>query len=126
MVQKVLEVDERHDAIDKPAPIISFDRGRGLGLSVGWYVSNDSFKDVRQGNNSLSLAVLVNRLGPNLAAFFLWSRVHGIVTLLLACDFRGSLPLPVAEICPERLFELSREFLWEGFRPAASPGEGVE
>lgn len=55
---------------------------------------------------------------PDLAAFFLWSRVHGIVTLMMACDFRESLALPEAEITPQRLFDLSRSLLWEGFRPA--------
>jgi len=54
---------------------------------------------------------------PDLAAFFLWSRVHGIVTLMMACDFSESLPLPKEEITPLRLFELSRTLLWEGFKP---------
>jgi AcrR family transcriptional regulator len=61
---------------------------------------------------------------PELAAFFLWSRVHGIVTLMMACDFRESLPLPESEITPQRLFELSRAFLWEGFKPADDKGTG--
>ena len=50
-------------------------------------------------------------------AFLLWSRVHGIVTVLMACDFRESLSIPDADITPLRLFELSREFLWKGFEP---------
>jgi len=54
---------------------------------------------------------------PDLATFFLWSRVHGIVTLLMALDFGDSLPLAREEITPLRLFELSREFFWEGFKP---------
>ena len=54
---------------------------------------------------------------PDLAAFLLWSRVHGIVTVLMACDFRESLSVPEIDITPLRLFELSREFLWKGFEP---------
>lgn len=56
---------------------------------------------------------------PDLTAFFLWSRVHGIVTLMMACDFSDTLPLPKSEITPDRLFELSRSLLWEGFKPVA-------
>jgi len=54
---------------------------------------------------------------PELAAFFLWTRVHGIVTLMMACDFSDSLPLPRDEVTPHRLFDLSRTLLWEGFQP---------
>jgi AcrR family transcriptional regulator len=59
---------------------------------------------------------------PDLAAFFLWSRVHGIATLLMACDFGECLPLPREEQTSLRLFELSREFLWKGFQPVDSQG----
>ena len=58
---------------------------------------------------------------PDLATFFLWSRVHGIVSLLMALDFSEVLPLAMEEITPLRLFELSREFLWEGFKPHREP-----
>ena len=53
---------------------------------------------------------------PALISFYLWSRVHGIVMLLLACDLSevvdvagGSLPL--------NLFGLTRSFVVEGLRP---------
>jgi len=59
----------------------------------------------------------IRQTDPDLATFFLWSRVHGIVTLLMACDFSDCLPLKRTEITPQRLFELSRELLWEGFKP---------
>ena len=62
----------------------------------------------------------MRRCDPDLAAFFLWSRVHGIVTLLMACDFSETLPLPGDQVTPEHLFHLSRELLWEGFKPAES------
>jgi AcrR family transcriptional regulator len=54
---------------------------------------------------------------PDLAAFFLWSRVHGIATILMACDFGECLPLPREDQTPRKLFDLSREFLWHGFQP---------
>lgn len=71
----------------------------------------------------------IRRDDPDLAAFLLWSRVHGIVTLMMACDFSESLSLPPADVTPLRLFELSRTLLWEGFKPAVEkqsedPGEG--
>lgn len=59
----------------------------------------------------------IRQVDPDLATFFLWSRVHGIVTLLMACDFSECLPLKKEDITPQRLFELSRELLWEGFKP---------
>jgi AcrR family transcriptional regulator len=62
---------------------------------------------------------------PDLAAFLLWSRVHGIVTVLMACDFRESLPFPEADITPLRLFERSREFLWKGFEPRSDSDKAV-
>lgn len=61
----------------------------------------------------------IRRGDPELAAFFLWSRVHGIATLLMACSFGECLPLPQDEQTPLRLFELSRDFLWQGFQPDA-------
>jgi len=95
-------------------------RLRELPGEVGFDLLRSSITEAMQAGN-------IRTGDPSLAAFFLWSRVHGIVTLLMACDFHGSLPLADAEIHPERLFELSREFLWEGFKPATSAdatGEG--
>ncbi len=53
---------------------------------------------------------------PDLISFYLWSRVHGIVMLLLACDLsevvdveRGPSPL--------NLFELTRTFVVDGLKP---------
>jgi len=51
---------------------------------------------------------------PDLVAFFLWSRVHGVVTLLWACDFRGTLPGPAAQLTPLNLFDATREFIASG------------
>lgn len=59
----------------------------------------------------------IRRGDPDLATFFLWSRVHGIVTLLMACDFSECLPYTSEEITPENLFGQSRQLLWEGLKP---------
>ncbi len=86
------------------------------------------FRLLRQSMAEAMDAGRIRRGDPDLATFFLWSRVHGIVMLLMACDFGECLPLDRAEITPLKLFELSRVFLWEGFRPPAAgdapdPGE---
>ena len=39
----------------------------------------------------------------------------------LAVDFGEALPMPRKEITPQRLFELSRTLLWEGFKPSRGP-----
>jgi AcrR family transcriptional regulator len=75
------------------------------------------FRLLRQSIIESMEAGTIRQGDPDLASFFLWSRVHGIVTLLMACDFSEALPLPEEEITPLRLFELSRVFLWEGFKP---------
>jgi AcrR family transcriptional regulator len=84
------------------------------------------FRLLRQSLADAMEAGSIRKGDPDLAAFFLWSRVHGIITLLMACDFSESLPVPRNELTPARLFELSREFLWEGFKPteSASPSGG--
>lgn len=48
---------------------------------------------------------------PDLAAFFLWSRVHGIVMLLMACDFSDDLGHSASELTPSTLFEATRGFV---------------
>ena len=75
------------------------------------------FRILRQCVREAMEAGAIRKGDPKLAAFFLWSRVHGIVTLMMACDFSESLPLAKNEITPQRLFELSRTLLWEGFKP---------
>lgn len=47
---------------------------------------------------------------PDLAAFYLWSRVHGIVMLLAVCDFSDELKRSVPELTPSGVFEATREF----------------
>lgn len=59
----------------------------------------------------------IRRDDPDLVAFFLWSRVHGIVMLLMACDFGDLLPVPPADRNPLRLFDLTRSVLWHGLKP---------
>ena len=75
------------------------------------------FRILRQCVREAMEAGAIRKGDPELAAFFLWSRVHGIVTLMMACDFSESLALSKDEITPQRLFELSRTLLWEGFKP---------
>ncbi len=48
---------------------------------------------------------------PDLAAFYLWSRVHGIVTLLMSCDFSDELKHLRIDLTPSNLFEATREFV---------------
>ena len=56
----------------------------------------------------------------DLAAFFFWSRVHGIVMLLLACDFSGETLASKADFTPEVAFELTRALAFEGVAPAVA------
>jgi AcrR family transcriptional regulator len=56
----------------------------------------------------------IRNADPDLIAFFLWSRVHGIVTLLWVCDFQGVLPFTAEQLTASSLFEATREFIAEG------------
>ncbi len=78
------------------------------------------FKLLRQCVAEAMQAGAIRRGDPDMAAFFLWSRVHGIVLLWMACDFNGCLPLKDEEMTPAKLFELSRVFMWEGFKPSGA------
>ena len=53
----------------------------------------------------------VRESDPDLVAFFLWSRVHGIAMLLLACDFSDTLSAEIGDLTPENLFEATRDFV---------------
>ena len=74
----------------------------------------------------------IRRDDPDLTAFFLWSRVHGIVTLMMACDFRESLPLPKDEAAFVLSYAQQRGMIMthhagalEGFGRNAPPGTCV-
>ena len=58
----------------------------------------------------------VREADPDLVAFFFWSRVHGIVMLLLACDFSDTLPAGIGDLTPENLFAATRDFVVGGLR----------
>lgn len=58
----------------------------------------------------------VRESDPDLVAFFLWSRVHGIAMLLLACDFSDTLSPELGELTPENLFEATRDFVVSGLQ----------
>jgi AcrR family transcriptional regulator len=54
---------------------------------------------------------------PDLLTAYLWSRVHGIVMLLLACDFADELALASGRDGPLKLFRETSGFVLEGLRP---------
>lgn len=51
---------------------------------------------------------------PDLVSFYLWSRVHGIVMLLLACDLSEVMGTVEGEAGPLDLFGLTRSFVIDG------------
>lgn len=53
---------------------------------------------------------------PDLISLFLWSRVHGTIMLLLACDFEGEIDLP-GTLTPQALFRATRDLLIDGLAP---------
>jgi AcrR family transcriptional regulator len=53
---------------------------------------------------------------PDLVALFLWSRVLGILTLLMACDFRGETAFE-GELNARTLFDDTRDFVVDGLAP---------
>lgn len=63
---------------------------------------------------------------PDLVTFFLWSRVHGIIMLLAACDFSSVLMPDGLPITPQIAFELTRDFVAGGLGVAtvAAGGDG--
>ena len=55
---------------------------------------------------------------PDLVSLFLWSRVHGIVMLILACDFDGAIDVGGGcDLTPAELFRRTRGLLVEGLMP---------
>lgn len=53
-------------------------------------------------------------------ALLLWTRVHGIVTLFLACDFSEELPELSGANAAQRFFESTHEFILHGLASDAS------
>jgi hypothetical protein len=65
---------------------------------------------------------------PDLTAFFLWSRVHGIVMLLLACDFSEEVVAGTEPFTPEVAFAATRGLALRGVGPdtaSAPPAPGT-
>lgn len=58
----------------------------------------------------------VREADPDLVAFFLWSRVHGIAMLLLACDFSDTMPANIGELTAQNLFLATRDFVVSGLQ----------
>lgn len=67
----------------------------------------------------------LRRADPDLVALHLWSRVHGIVTLLLACDLSAEIDLgdPPHTLT---LLDRTRDFVLDGLRPPAKPAPKAE
>lgn len=55
---------------------------------------------------------------PDLVTFFLWSRVHGIIMLLAACDFSSVIMPDGLPITAQIAFDLTREFMTHGLSPS--------
>lgn len=53
---------------------------------------------------------------PDLVALFLWSRVLGILTLLMACDFEDEIAFE-GELDARGLFEATRDLVVDGLAP---------
>ena len=67
---------------------------------------------------------------PDLIALYVWSSVHGLATLSLACDFSsecscGDHDWAEDGMTGERLFELFGEFLAEGLKPRNGSGDST-
>ncbi|MDH3732197.1 MAG: TetR/AcrR family transcriptional regulator [Gemmatimonadota bacterium] len=53
---------------------------------------------------------------PDLVALFLWSRVLGVLTLLMTCDFEGEIAFE-GTLDPRGLFEATRDLVVDGLAP---------
>jgi acyl-CoA synthetase (AMP-forming)/AMP-acid ligase II len=62
----------------------------------------------------------LRKADPDMVTFFLWSRVHGIVMLLLACDFTGEKLAAENAFTAEAAFDATRVLAFEGIAPTAS------
>lgn len=58
----------------------------------------------------------VRQADPDLVAFFLWSRVHGIAMLLLSCDFSDAMPARLGDLTADNLFAATRDFVVGGLQ----------
>lgn len=61
-------------------------------------------------------AGILREMDPDLASFFFWSRVHGIVMLLLACDFSDILPPEIGDLTAENLFAATGDLVVSGLK----------
>lgn len=53
---------------------------------------------------------------PDLVALFLWSRVLGVITLLMTCDFEGEIAFG-GDLDARGLFEATRDLVVDGLAP---------
>jgi AcrR family transcriptional regulator len=61
-------------------------------------------------------AGVLRDMDPDVASFFFWSRVHGIVMLLMACDFSETMPAEIGDLTAENLFAATRDFVVSGLK----------
>ena len=59
---------------------------------------------------------------PELITAYLWSRIHGVVMLLLTADFSDRIPGASGKLGALALFRNSREFLLDGLQPKQGAG----
>jgi AcrR family transcriptional regulator len=60
----------------------------------------------------------LRRADPDLVVHYLWTHVHGLVTLALACNLEGcGCAGPTGPPSPVNQFHAVAPFLWEGLRP---------
>jgi AcrR family transcriptional regulator len=71
---------------------------------------------LRRSVEEAMASAAIRRADPDLVALYLWSVVHGLVTLSLACTLEGCSP-GLAEADPLELFERVSEFVLDGLRP---------
>ena len=95
---------------------ILFTRIRSRPRKLADFPGQWGFHVLRQCVVEAMQAGTVREANPDLVAFFLWSRVHGIVMLLLACDFSDTLPAKIGKLTPENLFTATRDFVLGGLK----------
>ncbi len=64
---------------------------------------------------------VIRRADPDELVLYLWTHVHGLVTLLLSCDPGARCRHSGEQLNAPDLFARFSEFLWDGLRPPGNP-----
>jgi AcrR family transcriptional regulator len=107
-----IRVATEHEALFR----ILFTRIRNRPRKLADFPGQWGYQVLRQCVVDAIEAGILRDMDPDLAAFFFWSRVHGIVMLLLACDFSETLPAEIGDLTPENLFAATRDFVVSGLK----------